>query len=144
MKSFADLLVATGVVLALLGTSTAHAGVVGKAVGRAVKQAVKRGAAKALKKGAVRQKLGPVHKIRKPTVVERYTNHPATDKAKGLGGKGKHVFTRRPRVGRRGTAEHIQKELNIPHPVKQREKITLPPGTKYHERPIRGGRSSYS
>jgi hypothetical protein len=35
----------------------------------------------------------------------------------------------------------MQKELNIPHPVKQREVIKVSLGMKYHERPVRGGES---
>lgn len=132
------LLVTLVLLLALHGPVAANAGVAGKAVGRA---ASKRAATSAAVKKEVtgRQQLGPIHTFKKPTVVERYTNRPATDKIGGLGGKGQHVFTRHPSVGRRGTAEHMQKELNIPHPVKQREVIKVSPGMKYHERPIRGG-----
>lgn len=132
------LLVTLGLLLALHGPVAANAGVAGKAVGRA---ASKRAATSAAVKKEVagRQKLGPIHTFKKPTVLERATNRPATDKIRGLGGSGKHVFARHPKVGRRGTAEHIQKELNISHPVKTWEKIAVQPGVKYHERPIRGG-----
>ena len=137
MRSLAKVLVTIALVPILLCTA-ANAGVTSKAVGRA---ASKRAAAgTAVKKETVaRQKLGPLHTVQKPTVLERATNRPATDKTRGLGGSGKHVFTRHPKVGRRGTAEHVQKELNIPHPVKKWEKVVVPPGVKYHERPIRGG-----
>jgi len=138
MKRLVNGFLTVGLALVLLGAASADAGVVGKAVRRAVTKRAATVVKKQVNK-AVRQKLGPIHTLKKPTIVERFTNRPATDKARGLGGKGKHVFTRRPRVGRKGTAEHIKKELNIHHPVKQRQKIVLPPGTQYHERPIRHG-----
>ena len=126
------------IILALVWPVAINAGVAGKAVRRA---ASKRAATSAAVKKEVagRQKLGPVHTLKKPTTVERYTNRPATDKARGLGGNRKEVFARRIGPGRRGTAEHIRKELNIRHGVKQREELRLPSGTKYHESAIKGG-----
>lgn len=126
------------IILGLVWPITVNAGVAGKAAGRAASKRAAVGAA-VKKEVTPRQKLGPLHALKKPTTVERYTNRPATDQARGLGGKRKEVFARRIGSGRRGTAEHIRKELNIPHPVKQREEIRLPSGTKYHESPVKRG-----
>lgn len=87
------------------------------------------------------RRLGPLHTFRKPIVLERFTNAPRLDKLKGLPlEKNSHlVFTRRIHPGRKGSAEHIQKALNLPHPVKRRETIRVPAGTRYYERPNAGG-----
>lgn len=126
------------IVIALLasGETTAEAAVAAKAVSRA---AARRVVAGTVAKQLPRQKLGPIHTFKKPTVLMRATNQPTTEKIRGIGQRNGHVFTRYPRPGRTGTAEHIQKELAIPHKVKKIEKIVVPAGTKYHVRPIRRG-----
>jgi hypothetical protein len=87
------------------------------------------------------QRLGPLHTFRKPVVLERFTRSPRLDKLKGLPLEkdSHHVFARRIHPGRKGSAEHIQKALNIPHPIKQRETFLAPAGTRYHERSVLGG-----
>ena len=49
------------------------------------------------------------------------------------------MFARFPRAGRTGTAEHVQKELAIPHRVKSMQTISIPRGTKYQRPSIRKG-----
>src|SRR5438094_904244 len=125
-------------VMALLasGEATANAALAAKAVSKA---AARRVFAGAIGKQLPKQKLGAIHTFKKPTTLVRATNRPATEKISGLGNREGHVFTRYPRRGRTGSAEHIQKELAIPHKVRKMEKIVVPAGTKYHVRPVRRG-----
>jgi len=105
------------------------------AEGGSLGKAAARGAARSIAKALPRQKLGPIHRFRKPTPLERFTNKPKTDLRKGLD---PHSFWTRPEPGPKGSAAHVRKELNIPHSVRRGERMTAPPGTRYHERPIRG------
>jgi hypothetical protein len=82
--------------------------------------------------------LGPTHVAKEPIRVERYTHRPATDRRKGLA---PHSFWTRPHPGRKGSADYVRRRLNIPHQVTRREEATLPKGTAYHERPVKGGRN---
>lgn len=84
-----------------------------------------------------RQPLGPVHELKKDTRLERWTNRPKTDKQRGLR---PHSFWTKPERGPKGKVPHLRKEFNIDHPLKQREEMTAPRGTRYHERPVRGGK----
>jgi hypothetical protein len=87
---------------------------------------------------APRQPLGPTHTFKHPTSLERWTNSPKTDARRGLR---QHSFWVRPDRGPRGGNQHLERKLNLDHPVKQREQARVPAGTRYHERPIRGGTS---
>jgi len=91
----------------------------------------------------VRQKLGPLHRFRKPQVLIRWSNSPHLDKARGLPTKkykSPHVFTQYPRPGRKPSPVTAQRNLNIPHKVTYWEKIRVAPGTRYHMRPVLGGK----
>jgi hypothetical protein len=83
-----------------------------------------------------RQPLGPIHKFKEPTSLERWTNRPKTDAQRGLRD---HSFWVRPHPGRKGGNEHLRDKLHLDHSVKRREQRVAPPGTTYHERPLRGG-----
>jgi len=132
MKRRATRIVST---LMLFLTFVGSLPVEGASLGKAAGRAAARGA---LKRGVIsRQRIGPLHSFRKPARLERFTNKPRTDKARGLR---KHSFWIRPHAGRRASAAHVQKKLNIPHRVKRRETFEAKPGTEYHERPIKGGR----
>lgn len=125
-KNIARALLVAGLLATL--PAGAEAGALGKAVAR--------GTAKGIAKALPRQKLGPVHKFKAPTPLERWTNRPKTDARRGLP---PHSYWIRPEKGPKGSAAHIRKELRIPHPLKQRERLVAPPGTRYHDRPLRGG-----
>lgn len=112
------------------GATPVGAGSLGKAIGKGAARGILR------KAPAYRRPLGPKHYFRKETRLERYTNRQRTDKIRGLP---PHSFWTRPEPGRKGSSVHIQRKLNIPHPVKRREVIRVKPGTVYHERPIKGG-----
>ncbi len=118
------------------GVATANAASAGKAVSKAAARRIVSGA---VAKQLPKQKLGRIHTFEKPTTLVRATNRPATEQFRGIGKRNGHVFTRYPRAGRTGSAEHIQKELAIPHKVRKMEKIVVPAGTKYHVRPVRRG-----
>jgi len=98
-----------------------------------------RGAARGLagKVHVYRRPLGPRHHFTYETRLERYSNRPRTDKIRGLP---PHSFWKRPEPGRKGSAEHVRRKLDVPHQVRQREEVIVKPGTLYHERPIKGGR----
>jgi hypothetical protein len=131
-KSHLRPLLAVLLVLILQAPVAAQAGMIlGKAAAR--------GAVRSLERGAVyRRALGRVHLFRKPTRLERFTNRSLTDQRRGLPG---HSFWTRPHPGRPGSAPHVKRKLNIPHPVKAREQVVVPGGTRYHERPIKGGQA---
>lgn len=84
-----------------------------------------------------RQPMGPIHEFKKDTRLERWTNRPKTDKQHGLR---PHAFWTKPDRGPKGRAPHLRKEFNIDHPLKQREEMIARRGTRYHERPVRGGK----
>ncbi len=104
-------LLAVLLVLALQAPVPAQAGILlGKAAAR--------GAARSLGREAVyRRALGPIHSFQKPTRLERVTNRPMTDLRRALPA---HSFWTRPHPGRPGSAPHVERKLNIPHPVKAR------------------------
>ena len=83
-----------------------------------------------------RQRLGSTHMFQQPIRLERWTNSPRTDLRRGLR---PHSFWVRPGPGRKGGLQHLEKKLQLSHPVRQREEMAVRPGTTYHERPIRGG-----
>lgn len=113
------------------GATPVEAGSLAKAAGKGAARGV-------LQKAPVyRRPVGPRHHFRKETRLERYTNRPHTDKIRGVP---RHSFWKYPEPGRKGSATHIQRKLNIPHPVKRREEIVVKKGSAYHERPIKGGR----
>ena len=112
------------------GASLSEAGSLGKAVEKGAARSILR------KAPVYRRPLGSRHYFQENTRLERYTNRPRTDKLLGLR---KHSFWTRSHPGRRATAANVQRKLSIPHPVRNREVITVPPRTAYHERPIKGG-----
>lgn len=130
MKIAKAMLTGVLVVGTVLLSPAAEAGSLGKAAAR--------GAAKSVARAATQRKWGPIHKFKKPTRLERWTNRPKTDKAKGLKG---HSYWIRPERGPKGTKQHIRKELNIDHGLKRREETIFKPGTPYHVRPIRKGQA---
>lgn len=114
-----------------------EAGSAGKAIAKSATKRVIRKAAVA------RQKLGLIHQFRKPQILVRWTKSPSLDKAKGLPTKKDgvfHIFTQYSKRGRKPSPEVARRSLNIPHRVKYWEKIKVAPGTRYHVRPIKGGK----
>ncbi len=83
------------------------------------------------------QKLGPLRRARRPMKVLHVTRHPSIDARRGLP---RHSFVVGARRGRLPKRAAVRRYLNIPHRVTARETIVLPKGTRYHERPVRGGR----
>jgi hypothetical protein len=122
--------------LLAFGAVTADAAAVAKAVSKAAARRIVSGT---VAKQLPKQKLGYIHTFKKPTTLVRATNRPATERVRGIGIRNGHVFTRYPKPGRTGGAEHIQKELAIHHKVKAMQQLKVPAGTKYHVRPIKGG-----
>ena len=117
-----------------------------KSAARGLPKVAEAGLGKTVAKGGVRgvphkvptyrRPWGPRHSFRKQIRLERYTNRPLTDKTRGLP---RHSFWKYPEPGRKGSAIHVQRKLNIPHPIKRREEIIVKRETAYHDRPIKGG-----
>lgn len=119
------LALACGVAFVLLGVT--HADAKGFAPG---------GRGPTAKAPSSRQPMGPLHEFKRPTPLERWTNSPKTDARRGLR---PHSFWVRPDRGPKGGSQYLKDKLNLDHSVKQREQMAVSPGTKYHERPTRGG-----
>ncbi len=108
----------------------ALAGALGKALGRGSTGKVAVGRAP-----VARRPLGPLHTFKEPTPLERFTRRPRLDRSRGLR---PDSFWARPGQGRKGTAEHVRRKYEIPHRVTRREEFVASPGTRYHERPVKG------
>lgn len=107
-----------------------------------VGKAISTTAAKKLSQRVTRQKLGKILTFEKPQTLIRWTNRPRTDVARGIMGNKHdrlHVFSQYPHPGRRGAPKLAQQRLAIRHKVTAPERITVPAGTRYHVRSIRGG-----
>jgi len=101
---------------------------------------VGRGTVRSVTPNGGRQVLGPLHAFRRPVTLERFTRRPRLDVSRGLARP--HSYFRRVHPGRPPSAPTARRELAIRHSVTHRELLRVQPGTKYHERPVRGGKRS--